>query len=96
MAEVTIKLEKSGHPKTHVTEVDTIHWRNDTGADIISFKLPSCMSDKTVPAIPITHGETTGPYYINKGSNGSYEYVWGSAEDIAEPRNGTIDVGSGT
>jgi hypothetical protein len=90
-----IILPALGNPITCVPAGAKISWTNDTGADVISFTMPHCVSDKKVPALPMAHRESTGPYEIDDEANGHYHYYWEPGTAIGDPRSGTIQVGSG-
>jgi hypothetical protein len=97
MADVTITIPATGNPSTPNAEVSKkVCWYNDSGNEVTSFTLPTCVSPQTSPA-PIAIGATTRDFEINRGANGSYGYSFVVAGDLtADPRSGTIQVGSGT
>ena len=90
MADVNITLGSST-PSNDVNPGDKITWTNDTGYNISSFTLPTCVSPQTSPA-PIANGATTRQYTVNSGSKGDYSYSWFEDDPSAGTRSGTIDV----
>ena len=95
MSDVTIVIPTSGNPSTPSTKAGKkVCWYNDSGTEVTSFTLPTCVSPQTSPA-PIADQATTRDFEINHGANGSYGYSFVVADDTKmDPRSGTIDVGS--
>ncbi len=92
MTDYTIGLAAPDSPATEFHAGDKITWSNNTGHNISSFTLPTCVSPSQSPA-PLANGAQSRVYTINSGSNGSYSYSW--IEDDGGKRgnrNGTIDV----
>ena len=96
MSDVTITIPATGNPTTpNTTAKKKVCWYNDSGSEVTSFTLPTCVSPQTSPA-PLANGATTRDFEINSGANGSYGYTFVVANKIsAAPRSGTIQVGSG-
>jgi plastocyanin len=91
MADYSIGLAQPESPANGFSPGDQIRWDNNTGHNISSFTLPSCVSPPQSPA-PIADGSQTRVYTINAGSKGSYAYSWIEDDPKRGNRNGTIDV----
>ena len=88
-----ISLPQSGDPETFdCTPGAQFTWTNNTGEEITSFTLPSCVSPQTDPA-PIAAGGVTRTYTVNSGANGTYDYEYMVGASV-DPRDGVIDVGN--
>lgn len=86
-----IVLPATGTPTTPtVNPGDKLNWTNNTGNNISSFTLPSCVGG-TSPA-PIANGATTSNYTVNANTTkGDYGYSWEEGAEL-DRRTGTIDV----
>ncbi len=91
MTDYSIGLAQPESPADGFNPGDKIRWDNNTGHNISSFTLPSCVSPQQTPA-PIAVDAQTRVYTINSGSKGSYEYEWFEDGEKRGNRNGTIDV----
>ena len=88
-----ISLPQSGDPADFdCTPGTQFTWTNNTGAEIISFRLPSCVKPPDDPA-PIAAGATTRTYTVNGDAKGTYDYDYMVGDEV-DPRDGVIDVGN--
>jgi hypothetical protein len=94
MANINISLPANGNAGTADADPgDKITWTNNTGYEVTSFTLPTCVSPQTSPA-PLANGATTRDYTVNSGANGTFDYSYSFSRTAEDTRTGTIDVGS--
>jgi hypothetical protein len=88
-----IRLLPAGEPHTPVRRGGWIRWTNDSGVDITSLELPSCIDRRKSPPGRIPHGGKTGEYRVKRTApKGRYDYKWTDASCRLGTRTGTIDV----
>jgi hypothetical protein len=91
MADINISITNSTAGTVTASVADKITWTNNTGADIDSFTLPTCVAPQTDPA-PISPGQTTIEYNVTGKPNTSYNYSYDIDDPDADTGSGTIDV----
>jgi hypothetical protein len=96
MSDFTITIPATGDPTTpNTTPHKKVCWSNNSGGQVTFTTMPTCVSPSQIPP-PLANGATTRDFEINSGANGSYGYTFVVANNIsADPRSGTIQVGSG-
>jgi hypothetical protein len=83
----------TGTPTTlNCTPGDKIIWSNNTGYNISSFTLPTCVPSQPPVSVPLANNSNTGSYTVNNGSKGNYNYSYGVESPSRDTRGGTINV----